>query len=328
MTNNKILILKNDRVGDLFHSIKHIENLRKECNDSDLDIILSEYNIGFSTILEKNDINIKKIKYSLSIIDKINLVRLIYKEKYTHIIILSPKSFYYYLPLIFKKIMFSAIVINNKRMRPSNYLRDKINFLTVNNRLSKSKRHNISSLYENVTRNLILKKQTSISKLYLNKSYNKIFFFKYIHIHSKQDFFIKYGYSPKDIVNMIDIIAINFNVKIKLTGDLGENDYNNYYKQVKNINFEYVHNIKNDHLCDLINHSDIVITPHGTISCIAAYYSKPILDFFEPSIDSGSFSEFRPINNNTYKFHIIRENQDYFNKKTLILLNCFINNKI
>lgn len=326
MTNSKILILKNDRVGDLFHSIKYIENLRKEYKHFDLDIILSEYNVGFSAILEKNNINIRKIRYRLSIIDKINLVRLIYKQKYTHIVILSPKSFYYYLPLIFKKITFSAIVINNKRMRPSNYLRDKINFLTVNNRLSKAKRHNIGCLYENVTRNLILKKQTNISKLYLNKSYKKIFFLKYIHIHSKQEFFKKYGYSPKDIINMIDIITINFNVKIKLTGDLGENDYNNYYKQVKNINFDYIHNIKNEHLCKLINDSDIVITPHGTISCIAAYYGKPILDFFEPNIDRGSFSEFRPINNNNYKFHIIRENQEYFNKKTLILLNRFINN--
>lgn len=324
MIYSKILILKNDRVGDLFHSIKHIHNLRKEYKNSCIDIILSEYNIGFSSTLKKSNINIKKIKYRLSIIDKINLVKLIYKQKYTHIIILSPKNFYYYLPLIFKKILFSAIVINNKRMRPSNYLRKKINFLTVNDRLSSFKKHNINCLYENVIKNLINEKQLDIKKIYLNNSYNKVIFSKYIHIHSKQEFFRKYGYSPKDIVYMMDKIAINLNVKIKLTGDLGENDYNSYYKQEKNINFEYIHNIKNDDLCELIMGADMIITPHGTISCIAAYYSKPILDFFEPNIDRGSFSEFRPVNNNIYKFHIIRNNQEYFNKKTLGFVKSFI----
>ena len=324
MINSKILILKNDRVGDLFHSIKHIQYLRKECKGSNIDIILSEYNIGFSTILKKSNLNIRKIKYRLSIIDKIKLVKLIYKKKYTHIIILSPKNFYYYLPLIFKKILFSAIVINNKRMRPANYFRNKINFLTINNRMSSMKKHNIGCLYENVIKNLINEKQNTISKLYFNRSYEKVIFLKYIHIHSKQEFFKKYGYAPKDIINMIDKIAINLNVKIKLTGDLGENAYNNYYKKEKNINIEYIHNIKNDDLCELINDADIIITPHGTISCIAAYYSKPILDFFEPNINRGSFSEFRPVNNNIYRFHIIRKNQDYFNKKTLALLNSFI----
>ena len=47
----KILILKNDRVGDFFHSLRNIENLRSHFSEHITDIYLSKINIRFASAL-------------------------------------------------------------------------------------------------------------------------------------------------------------------------------------------------------------------------------------------------------------------------------------
>ena len=61
-----ILILKNDRAGDLISSLRLIYKLKN--SNTTINIYLSEYNYNFKFLLK--DLNIKKINNNLKIIDK------------------------------------------------------------------------------------------------------------------------------------------------------------------------------------------------------------------------------------------------------------------
>ena len=97
MINKKVLILKNDRAGDLFTSLTLISSLISHYQH--ITLYLSEFNEGFSFFFKKT--LIKKIKFNLTIINKILIFFDIFFNKYEKIYILTPKSFYFILPLIF-----------------------------------------------------------------------------------------------------------------------------------------------------------------------------------------------------------------------------------
>ena len=119
LSEKKILILKNDRAGDLFTSLKLISSLSL---NNKIKIYLSELNYGFSFFFK--ELLVKKINFNLSFFDKFNILFDIFKSKYDEIYILTPKSFYFILPFFFRKIKFYAIVYNNyPKMRPNKFLR-------------------------------------------------------------------------------------------------------------------------------------------------------------------------------------------------------------
>ena len=120
MNKKKILILKNDRAGDLFTSLKLISSLI--VNNALIKIYLSELNVGFSFFFKS--LKISKINYKLSLLNKFTVFFDILINRYDEIYILSPKSFYFILPFIFRKIKFFAIVYDGKkRLRPNFFLR-------------------------------------------------------------------------------------------------------------------------------------------------------------------------------------------------------------
>ena len=59
----KILILKNDRVGDFFHSLRNIEHLRNHFSEHVTDIYLSKINIRFASGLSQSKLNIIQVNY-------------------------------------------------------------------------------------------------------------------------------------------------------------------------------------------------------------------------------------------------------------------------
>ena len=69
----KILILKNDRVGDLFHSLRNIEGLRSFFAEYKTDLYLSNVNFRFAKIVDHKNLNVKKVNLNLTIIDKTKL---------------------------------------------------------------------------------------------------------------------------------------------------------------------------------------------------------------------------------------------------------------
>ena len=116
----KILILKNDRGGDLFTSTKLISSLIS--SNSNTTIYLSELNHGFSFLFKRSII--KKTNFNLNFLNKLNIFIHILLSDYDKIYILTPKNFYFFLPMIFKKIKFYAIVYDNyNKKRPSNFFR-------------------------------------------------------------------------------------------------------------------------------------------------------------------------------------------------------------
>ena len=59
---------------------------------------------------------------NLKILDKINILIFFLLNKIDNVYILTPKSFYYFLPFIFRKTKFYGIVIKAKRNRPAKFL--------------------------------------------------------------------------------------------------------------------------------------------------------------------------------------------------------------
>ena len=117
---SKILVLKNDRAGDLFTSLELISTLIRD--EKNVKIYLSELNNSFNFFFK--NIEFKTINFNLKLRDKIIILKDIFLNKYDKIYILTPKSFYFYLPIFFKKTKFYGIVYNGKkRNRPNKYLR-------------------------------------------------------------------------------------------------------------------------------------------------------------------------------------------------------------
>ena len=116
----KVLILKNDRTGDLFVSLNAINKIINKHSNEDLFIFLSNINHKFSFLFPK--LKKKIISMNLNIFEKIRIFTFILFNKIDTIYILTPKNFYYYLPFFFWNIKFYAITVKSLKSRPSSFL--------------------------------------------------------------------------------------------------------------------------------------------------------------------------------------------------------------
>ena len=66
-----IIIFKNDRLGDLFHSLNGINNIMNEHKDDNIEIYLSNYSKSFSFLFDKTNVKINYLNYNLSLIEKL-----------------------------------------------------------------------------------------------------------------------------------------------------------------------------------------------------------------------------------------------------------------
>ena len=101
MRKKKILILKNDRSGDLFISLKAIYNIIDLHQNDEIHLFLSHLNKSFSYLFKKENIKKEYFNYRLNILEKLIILKKIIINKYEYIYILSPKNFYYFLPFFF-----------------------------------------------------------------------------------------------------------------------------------------------------------------------------------------------------------------------------------
>ena len=130
----KVLILKNDRTGDLFVSLRAINKIINKHQNQKISIFLSKINHKFSFLF--SNIEKKIISMDLSILEKIKIFFYISINPIDTIYILSPKNFYYYLPLIFRNIKFYAITVDSLKKRPNNFLLKYLHKFVVLNRLN------------------------------------------------------------------------------------------------------------------------------------------------------------------------------------------------
>ena len=344
---SKILILKNDRVGDLFHSLKGIYSIiesnqnKSACN---IEIVLSNFSQEMSFLFKTKNVKTSVLNYNLNILDKFYLITKIIKNKYDKIYILSPKNIYFYLPLITRSKIYAITVKDFKRERPYNFLKKKLYKYYVNDRTNKRLGDSISNLIEKLcdeyslpVRKLPHYTNNDISNE-LKKNINLFKKNNFIYVHYKNSLFTKNDWCLDSFVDLLNKISKTriydgsthyFNPKIFFSSDIGNNAYNNYFLQrfsyinfdtkkteFINSNITYLHNIKINDLFEVVTHARHVISPHGTMTVMASYLNINVIDLYDVTISKNSFREFKPQNDN-YNFLILK-NSSYKIKNKII----------
>ena len=246
----KILILKNDRVGDLFNSIKGINSILNEPKDYKIEIILSKFSKDISFLFDKNNIKVDIYNYDLNFSEKLKIIKKVLINNYEKIFILSPKSIYFYLPIISNSKFYAVVVKDHKRNRPLKFLQKKLFKFEINDRTSKRVNEGISALTEKLCNEKsieypnILNNKPSNSKL-LNDNID--IFKNFIHFHYKDSLFKKNGWTINNFLDLINKISKKTE-KIFISSDFGDYKYHNYLlDKLSFINFENEKmNIEND----------------------------------------------------------------------------------
>ena len=319
----KILILKNDRVGDFFHSLRNIQLIREFYSNHKIEIYLSKINIRFSSVLNSKELILQEVNYNLSTVEKLQLFYKLMQNDYDYVFILSPKNFYFYLPFIFRKIKFLALCVDGvKRKRPGTFLRKYLFKFIVNDRSKNIKKLTIYEMEKKLLENVMPITKSNKPNDYLKydpkgKRLNVLF-------HYKSQIFGNINDNIDQFNNFFSQLVRKFNIYIKISTDI---ELNGPSKELFNV-FKNKHNIKflgpvdAECLMKEIGDSDLIISPHGAISCIAGYYNKNIIDIFDRSITRNAFSEFKPYTNGYYQF--IFKSLDL--NKTFLKISSKINN--
>ena len=331
----KILILKNDRVGDLFNSLDGINAILKDNRDNKIEIILSQISEKLSFLFDMDNVKVSFLPYRLNIINKLKLISKIYTESFDKVYILSPKNFYFYLPFFSKSKFYAITIRNSNKSRPFRFLLKKFFKYKINDRENKKINESINSLifdlcstkpltsYDNILNN-----SPNCSPLFINKM---SLFTNFIHVHYKESIFKKNGWTEIYFFKLLNSLSQKH--KVILTSDYGNFEYhksfllnfshlnfNNSTDKIDlNNNIHYLHNINTRDLFMMISLSDTVISPHGAMTVMASYLKKKVIDIFDTNININAFREYKPKNEN-YNFFIIKPNFD----KVLFKINKFL----
>ena len=285
----KILILKNDRTGDLFTSLNTINLIFNKHKDDDIEIYLSKVNQKFKFLFKSK--KIKVLNLDLNILDKIKIVFFFLTNSIDSVYILTPKNFYFYLPLIFyfKKIKFYGICIDAKNKRPSNLLRSFLFKKIVIDRINIKKR---KSTY--LMQSLLVEKNNNISNLIninqesnlnIQMPNNSVFFhYKYKMFNDllnwdleKVKRFIEFlSFKKGNIVFSSEIN--NYNSDKFFTSNFNTYDFiKKKYYHINNNKVLFLKNIDGLDLYTAINRSSEIIAPEGIITHIGYHLKKKIL---------------------------------------------------
>ncbi len=297
--NKKIIIFKNDAVGDLVQSLPAINNIINHNIQNEILIYLSERSKNFDFLFNFKNVKVKIVKYNLTIKEKIKIIYdLLFNSIYS-IYILTPKNFYFYLPFFFRKIKFYAICLNsvNNYKRPNIFLRKYLYKYSINDRGTHYKRKSTMELQNDLTKDLNFKKKLGWGYNELKKLLNE---------------FLNYSDNvvlTKDIENNenIDIYKKDFNFI----------DFSNGEKKINNSKIYLYNNISGSDLLNVINDSYIVVAFHGMMTNLASINNNRVLDLFLCEINSkkdymrykNAFYEFKP-NYKKYDFIVPSKNFD------------------
>jgi len=282
----KVLILKNDRTGDLFVSLKAINRIINKHYDDEILIYLSNINHKFSFLFPQ----LKKriISMNLSIFEKIKIFLYVALNNIDTVYILSPKNFYYYLPFFFRKTKFYGIAIRSLKNRPNDFLLKymykyvKIDRLKINKRKSS---YNIQeNLIETTSNKDNLKKDSQISHKF---DYPE----KFIFFHYKQNFFKNLlNWDLNNVSSLLEFFNNNYE-NVLFSSELHNENSNNFFLAKYNT-FDFTNNkkylinkkkifflkdIDGYDLFDAVNKSSKIISPEGIITHMGYFLKKPSL---------------------------------------------------
>ena len=282
----KVLILKNDRTGDLFVSLKAINRIINKHKDQNIIVFLSNINHKFSFLFPS--IQKKIISMNLTLIEKIKIFIYILTNKIDTIYILTPKNFYYYLPFFFRNIKFYAITIKSYRNRPNNFWLKYLFKYSVLDREKIKKRKSSYIIQENL---IEFTSDTNNLNNDSNTSHKFDYPKKYVFFHYKHTFFnklLKWDLDKvSDLLNYLSTKYENvifsselFNEKIN---DYFLNKYNNYNFELRQINIindkniYFLKNVDGNNLFDAVKRSTKIISPEGIITHMGYYLKKSVL---------------------------------------------------
>ncbi len=329
---NKVLILKNDRTGDLFVSLNAINKIINKHNNKDIDIFLSNVNHKFDFLFPK--FNKKIFSMSLSIFEKIEILIYFLSNNVKTVYILTPKNFYYYLPFFFRKTKFYGITIKSAKSRPNVFLKKYLYKSVELDRINIKKR---KSSYQ-IQSSLI---DTNLNKNYLNNEFsiNHSFLYpkNFIYFHYKRSLFenlLKWDLDT--ICSLLDILSKKHD-NILFSSEINDEEINNFFSNkfntfdfinnkkinLNNKNIFFLKDIDGYNLFDAIKKSSKIISPEGIITHMGYYLKKPILalmhfnlynrrDFISQII---SCKEWFPPKN--YNFIVLKKNFDKSLQKIL-----------
>ncbi len=327
--NKKIIIFKNDAVGDLVQSLPAINNIINHNIQNEILIYLSERSKNFDFLFNFKNVKVKIVKYNLTIKEKIKIFYdLLFNSIYS-IYILTPKNFYFYLPFFFRKIKFYAICLNsaNNYKRPNIFLRKYLYKYSINDRGTHYKRKSTMELQNDLTKDLNFKSDYTLPNL---PSYNNSLNLKnYIYFHLKLENFKKLGWGYDELKKLLNEF-LNYSDNVILTKDIenDENldsykkdfnfiDFSNGEKKINNSKIYLYNNISGSDLLNVINDSYIVVAFHGMMTNLASINNNRVLDLFLCEINSkkdymrykNAFYEFKP-NYKKYDFIVPSKNFD------------------
>ena len=323
----KVLILKNDRVGDYFTSVNSINLIINKHKDRDIIVFLSKINFKFNFIFK--ELKIKIFNYNLNVLEKIKIINYLIFNNISDIYILAPKNFYYILPFLFRRIKFHAVCIDSDRNRPSNFLKK---FLFNKETLYRRDNSKILSVYK-VLENLINYKNKIVN--YKNLKFNEFVFFEFpknaTYFHYKHNLFSeKLLWDNMKIKNFIEFLAKKRKF-IVFSSELDNSKKNNFffqnfnsydfkqkkYNKINNQNILFLDNLEGNNLVHSISLCDDVIAPESGITHIGSFLKKKTLalmhfkfnnknDIFNQII---AIKEWKPLSH--FSFTIIKKD---FNK--------------
>ena len=312
--NKHVVILKNDAVGDLVHSLNAINNIINDNKNIKTTIFLSKLSEKFSFLISNPKIEIKVLNYDLTINEKIKIFKFLSVNRIDKLYILSPKNFYYYLPLFFKKIKFYAICVNgiNNYRRPSEFLRKFLFKYEINNREVAFKRNSTKLIQQLLTsespfHDFEITKNSKISdKLlkYLPKNY--------IYFHLKKKIFDELGWGITELKNLFEKfnkyypnIVLTKDIEIDENTKLFKKNFNTY--NFKSNDFKdnnskviFFDNLEGEDLYNVIKNSQKVVAFHGMMTNLASIEKKPVLDLFYCNINT--WEDYRKYRNSFYEF--------------------------
>ena len=307
------VIFKNDAVGDLTHSLEAIDNIAS--SSKNVTIFLSKLSQNYSFLVKKQNVRIKVLNYNLTFVEKFKIIFFLLNKNINKVYILSPKNFYYFLPLIFKKTKFYAICINNAKnyKRPSKFLRKLLFRYEVNDRSKAFKRESTKSIQARLTLenekkydykfNLNIEKSEILQK-YLPDSY--IFF------HYKGKIFNDLNWKFEDLQILFqefkkycNNIIITKDIEVDKNNSLFKENFDSYdFKLDKFIdnkkNILFFDNIVGENLFSVIKYSQKIIAFHGMMTNLASLLNKPVLDLYHCKINS--WEDYRRYRNSFYEF--------------------------
>tara|TARA_B100001057_G_C22829192_1_gene942678 strand:- start:1170 stop:2198 length:1029 start_codon:yes stop_codon:yes gene_type:complete len=341
LNKRKIIIFKNDATGDLIHAREAIYNLIHSNKDKEIIIYLSNQSKQFSFLFRAKNLKFKFINKNLSLSEKIKIFYLFFDKSIDETYIFTPKVFFFYLPLFFRKIRFYGICVDdiNNYKRPNFFLRKFLFKKVINERKKNFKRPSIFELQNN----LIGEYHKSNYKLKfdtINHDKRLANINDYFHFHINQIKFSKLGWTFKDVDTILTELQ-KYKEKIIITRDIEKEnrkveyherynvfDFKNKNYIDNNSNITLLENVEGIDLYQIIRNAKKIIAFHGMITSFAWIEKKSVLDLFFCEIEN--WNDYRRYRNSFYEFKPIYKDYDFIIpkkdvKKTLNKMTFFLN---